>query len=122
MWNREKFLVVGMSLVGLVTAAPAVLPLLKPVLAELESTKQAERELQIPPATSQDYFRRGTAYVKTGALEAAIRDFDSAIKLDPTYAEAFMGRSSARAMMGDKAGADADLRASFNMARRKSIN
>ena len=39
----------------------------------------------------------------------AIADFDSAIRLDPNYVNAYQNRAAARGGLGDTAGSNADL-------------
>jgi tetratricopeptide (TPR) repeat protein len=42
-------------------------------------------------------------------LAEAIADFDSAIRLDPNYVNAYQNRAAARRGLDDTAGSDADL-------------
>jgi Flp pilus assembly protein TadD len=51
-----------------------------------------------------------------GQIERAIQDFDEAIRLNPSSANAFFSRSIAKTRKGDKAGAAAD------MAQARRIN
>jgi tetratricopeptide (TPR) repeat protein len=42
-----------------------------------------------------DFFKRGAAYVAKGQYDSAIEDFDQAVRLNPNYAAAFVGRGAA---------------------------
>jgi tetratricopeptide (TPR) repeat protein len=53
---------------------------------------------------------RGNAWQDLKNNERAIADYDTAIKLDPTYATAYYNRGNSRLEAGDKDGAVADYR------------
>ncbi|MEM0996773.1 MAG: tetratricopeptide repeat protein, partial [Bacteroidota bacterium] len=55
-----------------------------------------------------DYFR-GKAYFSIGDVDDAIRAYDAALKKDPDYMEAYLGRSLAKVDKDDREGAIADL-------------
>jgi tetratricopeptide (TPR) repeat protein len=50
---------------------------------------------------------RGKAYLVTDSLRPALRDFDEALRLDPSSGEAQSGRGLALALLGDHRGATA---------------
>jgi tetratricopeptide (TPR) repeat protein len=54
---------------------------------------------------------RGLANLKLGQLDAAIRDYDAALKLTPNMPEGLFGRGVAKRKKGDTAGGDADIAA-----------
>jgi tetratricopeptide (TPR) repeat protein len=62
---------------------------------------------------------RGLANLKLGQLDAAIRDYDAALKAAPNLAEALYGRGVAKRKKGDAAGGDADVAAA--KAQRKDV-
>lgn len=43
-------------------------------------------------------------------LSSGVRNFEAAISVNPNFALAYAGRARARRALGDKAGANADLR------------
>ncbi len=52
------------------------------------------------PGEAVLHSRRGWAYLVTGAHQLAGRDFEDAIRLDPSSGEAYAGRGSSRAALG----------------------
>ena len=63
------------------------------------------------PNDAATHDSRGLAYLKMGQPDAAINDFNSALRVDPKLASALYGRGLARLKNGDKAGGDADISA-----------
>ena len=53
---------------------------------------------------------RGSVYDVLGMYTRAIQDFDQALQLDPTYADAYFGRSHSAYELGDRSHAVADMR------------
>ena len=64
--------------------------------------------MQAQPSDIGPYLARGQLYSAKGDYPRAIADFDQAIRLNSTYTNAYVNRSSARRAAGDKQGADAD--------------
>ena len=62
-----------------------------------------------PEVRAGAHLARGTAHALTGALEAAQADFSAAIRLIPSYPDAWKRRGQARAAGGDVEGALDDL-------------
>ena len=54
---------------------------------------------------------RGLAWLKLAQLDAAIRDYDAALRAKPQMAEALFGRGVARRKKGDITGGDGDIAA-----------
>jgi tetratricopeptide (TPR) repeat protein len=66
------------------------------------------------PATTPELLQtalqnRGSAYLLNNNAEAAARDFDRAIELNPEQAALFLSRGTARGWLGDRTGAMADF-------------
>jgi eukaryotic-like serine/threonine-protein kinase len=70
------------------------------------------RALALRPGLAALRVRRGWAYLLDGAGNPALRDFDEAIRLDPT-ADAYGGRGLARALLGRYRDAAADAEESL---------
>ncbi|TIV70108.1 MAG: tetratricopeptide repeat protein, partial [Mesorhizobium sp.] len=63
--------------------------------------------------------RAGARLAKYG-VDGALLDFDKAISLDSKNADAYLGRSRARTLKGDQAGAAADCRSAIELAPGRS--
>jgi len=68
------------------------------------------RALEIRPDDAGVLVRRGLAYLVFDAPKLALADFEAAIKLDPTDADAYNGRGTAQARLGDSTAAVASAR------------
>ena len=58
--------------------------------------------------SANGYLEWGIMHFKRGDFEAAIADFNKALRLDPNYSDAFLGRGDVRYARGDLDGAIAD--------------
>jgi lipoprotein NlpI len=76
-------------------------------------TKVLEDQKQKPKGRAAAYFNRGNAHTAKGDHDAAIADYDEAIKLDPKNASAYNNRGSAKNDKGDGEGALADFDAAL---------
>ncbi len=69
---------------------------------------------------AQAHLRRGIAYHDKKNFDAAIKDYDTAISVDPSYASAHYERGVTKAAKGDLDGAIADLDASIGLDKSKA--
>ena len=78
------------------TASPAPTPTLMPT--PIPAAPQTRYDLQVTrdPENPTLRLQRGYAYIELGAYVYAIEDFDVAIDLEGTLAEAYLGRGEAR--------------------------
>ncbi|MGA8580081.1 MAG: hypothetical protein WB579_15455, partial [Bryobacteraceae bacterium] len=59
----------------------------------------------------------GYAHLRLKHFTEALSDFDNAIRIDPTYINAYQNRSAARRGLGDTAGSNADLEKSLELSK-----
>jgi Flp pilus assembly protein TadD len=102
----------GPGVASAVTRAPVLHAEGRQLLTEgkfQEAIDKLTEALKLDPDLSQAYNARGYARVRLKQYADAISDFGDAIRLNGSYANAYLNRSAAKAASGDKAGADADL-------------
>jgi tetratricopeptide (TPR) repeat protein len=63
------------------------------------------------------YDSRGVTLLKSGKWQAAISDFDSALRLDPKLASSLYGRGFAKLKRGDRTGGNSDIAAAKALER-----
>jgi lipoprotein NlpI len=80
-------------------------------------TRIIEDQKQKPKGRAAAYYNRGNAHAAKGDHDAAIADYDEAIKLDPKNASAYNNRGSAKNDKGDSEAALAD----FNAAIKQNV-
>lgn len=83
-----------------------------------EALADCNAALRIDPADETGvgesaFANRGVIHLKRGEYDAAISDFDAALKNDPHLGRALYGRSVARRKKGNAKGSDADLAAAI---------
>ena len=63
----------------------------------MENTKNSTGDLM----SVEDYVNRGNKLYSQGDYQAAISDYDEAIRLNPKYTEAYGNRGNAKSELGD---------------------
>ncbi|TPN76745.1 tetratricopeptide repeat protein [Mesorhizobium sp. CU2] len=86
------------------------------LMADHQSGQVAGTQDQAAAKTLVD--RAGARLAKYG-VDGALLDFDKAISLDPKNADAFLGRSRARTLKGEQAGAAEDCRRAIELDRTR---
>jgi lipoprotein NlpI len=81
-------------------------------------TKIIEDQQQKPRGRAAAYYNRGNAHAAKGDHDAAIADFDEALKLDPKNASAYNNRGNARNDKGESDAALADFSAAIKQNTR----
>jgi lipoprotein NlpI len=81
-------------------------------------TRVIEDQRQKPKGRAAAFYNRGNASAAKGAHDAAIADYDEAIKLEPKNARALNNRGSARSDKGDAEAALADFNAALKLDAR----
>ena len=86
----------------------------RPAAATRLAAYEAGRVVRFAPpirdaSDAREFVARGNHYFVTGEFDKAIRDFDEAVKLDPTSAKAYYGRGCARARRDEDSKAVADF-------------
>src|SRR5438445_1718275 len=75
-------------------------------IADFQTAKGAIRDA----AAAKTLIERAGMRLSKYGVDGALLDFDKAISLDPDNADAYLGRSRAKTLKGDNAGAAADCR------------
>jgi tetratricopeptide (TPR) repeat protein len=70
-----------------------------------------DESLRLRPGEAGALSARGLVHVKLKELDLALADYDAALRVDPKNAFCLYGRRMAKQLMGDQAGADADIAA-----------
>lgn len=65
--------------------------------------------LRLRPSDASTLDSRGFAHLKAGQLDAAIVDYEAALKADPKLYTSLYGRGVARSRKGDKPGGESDI-------------
>jgi tetratricopeptide (TPR) repeat protein len=63
----------------------------------------------LKPTDGATYDSRGLIYLKMGQFDAAMDDYNSALRFEPKLASALYGRGLAKLGRGNKAGGDTDI-------------
>ena len=64
--------------------------------------------LSLYAQNANDFFDRGNSKAKLGDYRGAIADFNTAIEINPKFAEAYFNRGISKDVLGDKNGACLD--------------
>ncbi|MCC3537228.1 MAG: tetratricopeptide repeat protein [Microcoleus sp. PH2017_25_DOB_D_A] len=84
-------------------------------VAQIEHYDRVDLSVQLvseagaPGMTAEEFYNLAGQKYHQGDYQGAVEACDRAIKLNPNYANAYMGRGIARAKLGDKQGAKADF-------------
>jgi tetratricopeptide (TPR) repeat protein len=81
-----------------------------------EAIRDCSEAIRLAPKEAAVLTTRGDLYRRKGDLDRAIEDYDAALRIDQQHTHAAYGRSCARQMKGDHAGAEADLVAARTMS------
>jgi tetratricopeptide (TPR) repeat protein len=81
------------------------------IIGQLEGAlTDCNKALSVQP-NAETYDSRGLTYLKLGEYNLAIKDYSSALRLEPKLASAIYGRGLAKLKKGDKTGGQADIAA-----------
>jgi COMPASS component SWD3 len=68
------------------------------------------------------FYQRGAELVKAGLYTESLEEFSMAIRLDPSYAEAYRYRGFVHSMLGFELGAEADLKKAKTLELEHRVN
>ncbi len=73
-----------------------------------EAMTDFQKATSLKPEYAEAYYEMGYIYLTDQNAKEAIKAFDNTIKYMPDFAEAYVSRGTAKCMLEDKAGANAD--------------
>lgn len=73
-----------------------------------EAMKDFNQAISLNPKYEEAYYERGYLYLVDQNAGAAIREFTKVLELNPKNPQAFVSRGTAKCMLDDKSGAQAD--------------
>jgi tetratricopeptide (TPR) repeat protein len=76
-----------------------------------EAMADCNESLRLRPGDGNTLGTRGLVYLKLKKLDLALADYDTALQADPKDAFSLYGRSIAKRLNGDEAGANVDIAA-----------
>jgi len=74
-----------------------------------EAVTQFNKAVLLTPTLALAFNARAYAYIRLKRFGEALADLDQALNLNPSYINAYQNRSVVRRLLGNRAGADADL-------------
>ncbi|MFY0606255.1 MAG: tetratricopeptide repeat protein [Cyclobacteriaceae bacterium] len=74
----------------------------------VKAMKDLQMATELNPEYAEAYYEIGYIFLTDQNAAEAIKAFDKAIQFDPEFAEALVSRGTAKCMMEDKEGANAD--------------
>ena len=127
MFKRKRYDAVIRSCDALITRGRAT-----PAIYELRGLARSERNdfpgaieditnaMALRPDRAALLSRRGWLYIVSDAPKLALHDFEAAIHLDPSFADAYNGRGYARLRLGEHRDAVADAEKALGIGERTS--
>ncbi|MEO9478009.1 MAG: hypothetical protein ABJG41_20865 [Cyclobacteriaceae bacterium] len=75
---------------------------------KVKAVSDLNKAIELKADYYEAYYEKGFIFLSDQNAELAMAELDAAIKLNPDYAEAYVSRGTAKCMLEDKAGANAD--------------